>query len=344
MDSHQDSSVKAAEEGGPALSFKNVCKLYHKGKLALSDLSFDVGAGSVTALLGPNGAGKSTALRILVGLTNATGGRVEVMSSSIEGERGKFQDRIGYVGQFTNLEVTASARQNLELQASLFRLPAAVRRTRVDYLMERFDLGRFADKRAMTLSGGQRRRLDIAMALVHDPSIVILDEPSVNLDVDSDREIWHHLLEARSQKGLTLLFSTHHLDQADRHADQIVFINQGRTVATGTPAALKTMVSGDTITLTCDDADAAAHSCAAVEELADVRSVAVQGHNLVVVVVDGPHLVAKVVGAVQATGHDVRKVTVSSPSLNEVYTLVTGDSFDIVDEAGKPPPRARGFG
>jgi ABC-2 type transport system ATP-binding protein len=322
-----------------ALSFDRVTKVYRKGKMALSELSFQVPRGTTTALLGPNGAGKTTAIRILVGLTEPTSGRVEIGGMPFSADRRPFQRLVGYVGQFTSVEVTATALQNLELQAALFRLPPAVRKQRIEYLSHLFELDRFGDKRAMSLSGGQKRRLDIAMALVHDPQILIMDEPTVSLDVEGEREVWQHLVATRREQELTLLFSTHYLDQADRYAENILFINHGRLVTAGTPAALKELVEGDTITLACTDSNAAARGYELVDPLPFIETVSVQGANLIAVAKDGARVIAPLVGRLQEAGLTVEQVQVSRPSLNDVYTLLTGDDFDAVDAAGKPVPK-----
>jgi ABC-2 type transport system ATP-binding protein len=319
-----------------ALSFDRVTKIYPKGKMALSELSFDVAAGTTTALLGPNGAGKSTAIRILVGLTQASSGQVAIGGMPFSADRRPFQRMVGYVGQFTSVEVTSTAHQNLELQAALFRLPAAQRRQRIEYLSHLFELDRFGDKRAMSLSGGQKRRLDIAMALVHDPRILIMDEPTVSLDVQGEREVWQHLAATKKEQGLTLLFSTHYLDQADRYADNILFINHGKLVTAGTPASLKELVEGDAITLACADSNAAARGYQLIDPLPFVETVSVQGANVIVVAKEGPRVIARLVGQLQEAGIEVEQVQVSRPSLNDVYTLLTGDDFEQVDAAGRP--------
>jgi ABC-2 type transport system ATP-binding protein len=323
----------------PALSFDRVTKIYRKGKMALSELSFEVAPGTTTALLGPNGAGKSTAIKILVGLTQATSGDVAIGGRPFSADRRPFQRMVGYVGQFTSVEVTATAYQNLQIQAALFRLPAAQRRQRIDYLSHLFELDRFSDKRAMSLSGGQKRRLDIAMALVHDPKILIMDEPTVSLDVEGEREVWQHLVATKQEQELTLLFSTHYLDQADRYADNILFINHGKLVTAGTPAQLKELVEGDTITLACADSNAAALGYQLIDPLEFVETVSVQGANVIVVAKDGPRVVARLVSQLQEAGIAVEQVQVSRPSLNDVYTLLTGDDFGAVDAAGRPAPK-----
>jgi ABC-2 type transport system ATP-binding protein len=335
------SSVFDVHAGSPAMAFHSVTKVYRKGKMALSDLSFAVSAGGTTALLGPNGAGKSTAIRILVGLTDPTSGRVEIGGMPFSADRRPFQQMVGYVGQSNSIEVTATAFENLEFQGRLFGLSSAQRGDRISYLTDLFELDRFGDKRVMALSGGQKRRVDIAMALVHDPRILVMDEPTVSLDIESEREVWNHLVQTRERQELTLLFSTHYLEQADRHADTILFINHGKLVAEGSPAALKERLSGDTITLACTDANAAAQAYQLVDELPFVDTVSVQAANLVVVAKDGPRVVARLVGLLQDAGHIVQQVQVSRPSLNDVYTLLTGDDYEAVDAAGKPAGKSQ---
>ena len=211
---------------------------------AITDVSFAVAAGEVVCLLGPNGAGKSTTVRILATLARADAGRAIVAGHDVRTRPRSVRSSIGYVAQHAGTDDYLTGRENLLVQAAAHRMrrPAAVRRTAE--LLGVIGLAGAADRIVRTYSGGMRRRLEIAMGLVHDPSVLFLDEPTTGLDPEARTALWRELARLRSERELSILLTTHYLDEADRIADRIVIISHGRVITEGTPNALKSQLTG----------------------------------------------------------------------------------------------------
>ena len=211
-------------------------------------MSFAVRSGEVFALLGPNGAGKSTTVRILTTLSAPTAGQARVAGFDAVRQPREVRRRIGSVAQNSGVDATATGRENLMLQGRLFQLPAADLRARVGELLHLFQLAAAADRPATTYSGGMKRRLDVAMGLIHRPEVLFLDEPTTGLDPESRAVMWKEVRRLAGE-GLTLLLTTHYLEEADQLAQRIAIVDGGRIVAAGTPQELKAGIPGDAVTL-----------------------------------------------------------------------------------------------
>ncbi|HYL05149.1 MAG TPA: ATP-binding cassette domain-containing protein, partial [Thermoanaerobaculia bacterium] len=232
----------------PAIEVRDLRKVYAGGVVALDGVSFAVAAGEVFALLGPNGAGKSSTVRILATLSASTAGAAFVDGIDVAARPREVRQRIGYVAQASGVDPTATGRENLTLQGQLYRMPAAALRARVAELLELFDLEAAADRAANTYSGGMKRRLDVAMGLVHRPAVLFLDEPTTGLDPESRSVMWDEV-RGLARQGLTLLLTTHYLEEADQLAQRLVILDGGRVVAAGTPDALKAGLRGDRVSV-----------------------------------------------------------------------------------------------
>jgi ABC-2 type transport system ATP-binding protein len=202
----------------------------------------------VFALLGPNGAGKSTTVRILTTLSSPTAGVAQVAGFDVVGQPREVRRRIGYVAQSTGVDQTATGRENLDLQGRLFHLSRPALRARIQELLQLFQLEAAADRPAITYSGGMKRRLDVAMGLIHRPEVLFLDEPTTGLDPESRAVMWKEIRRLAAG-GLTLLLTTHYLEEADQLAQRIAIVDGGRIVAAGTPEELKREIPGDAVTL-----------------------------------------------------------------------------------------------
>ena len=200
------------------------------------------------ALLGPNGAGKSTTVRILTTLSAPTAGTAQVAGFDAVRQPREVRRRIGYVAQSSGVDLTATGRENLDLQGRLFHLPAAAVRARTRELLQLFQLEAAADRPAITWSGGMKRRLDVAMGLIHRPEVLFLDEPTTGLDPESRAVMWKEVRRLAAG-GLTILLTTHYLEEADQLAQRIAIVDGGRIVAAGTPEELKREIPGEGVTL-----------------------------------------------------------------------------------------------
>jgi ABC-2 type transport system ATP-binding protein len=294
---------------------------------AVRGVDIKVHRGEIVGFLGPNGAGKTTTLKMLTTLLEPTGGSATVAGSDLRRDPVGVRRRIGYVSQAGSTSPEALVGEELVDHARLYDIPPAISKARARDLLAALDLADIWDRKCGSLSGGQRRRLDIVMGLIHQPELVFLDEPSTGLDPQSRANLWTHIRKLRDELGTTVFITTHYMDEADSLADRILIIDQGEIVAEGTPAELKKRVSGDTVTLTLrSEADAAASAdIAAGLEGADRPTI---DANLVRFhVPEGglalPHLLALLVKAgIEAIG-----VEVNRPTLDDVFLTLTGRSL-----------------
>ena len=290
---------------------------------ALSDLDLDVPAGSVLGLLGHNGAGKTTAIRILTTLTAPTTGTATVAGVDVVADPAGVRARIGLAGQSATVDGLLSGRANLELIGRLYHLPRQEARRRADELLERFGIADAGDRIVRTYSGGMRRRLDLAASLVVSPPVLFLDEPTTGLDPLSRNELWE-LLEGLVRNGATLILTTQYLEEADRLADQIVVLGQGRIVAAGPPTSLKARVGGERIELTLEREDALAAAAVVLSEFADGRPVADAAERTVVAPLRPGTRLIEVVRALDAAGIDAVDIRRREATLDDVFLSLTG--------------------
>jgi ABC-2 type transport system ATP-binding protein len=293
---------------------------------AVRGVSFAVRSGEVFALLGPNGAGKSTTVRILATLSAPTSGRARVASFDVVKEPREVRRRIGYVAQNSGVDLTATGRENLMLQGHLFRTPAAQLRTRVEELLHLFQLESAADRPAMTYSGGMRRRLDVAMGLIHRPEVLFLDEPTTGLDPESRAVMWKEVRRL-AQEGLTLLLTTHYLEEADQLAQRLAIVDGGRIVAEGTPEELKGGLRGDVVSVDLADRSRLSEAELVLRGMEDVSGVVVDGARLYAHVGNGARSVPALLAALEKAGLGVSQVSLSRPSLDDVYLTATGHAY-----------------
>ncbi len=329
------SSSRPRSSGATAIEVQDLRKTYPGGVEALRGLSFEVHPGEVFALLGPNGAGKSTTVRILTTLARATSGSARVAGFDVTVDPHGVRRRIGYVAQSSGVDTLITGRENRQPQGQIFRLSPRRLRLRIAELLELFRLEEVADRMVQTYSGGMKRRLDVAMGLIQRPEVLFLDEPTSGLDPESRSVMWQQVRRL-AREGLTILLTTHYLEEADRLAGQLAIIDHGSVVIAGSPEELKGSLRGDLLTIELRARDRAGEARAVLEALDGVSRVLLDDAQLYVTltsrqgdaqVVRGARAVPVVVGALDKAGLEVAQIALSRPSLDDVYLTATGHAF-----------------
>ena len=317
-----------------AIEVEDLRKTYRNGVEALRGVSFAVEEGEIFGLLGPNGAGKSTAVRILCTLSAPTSGRARVAGVDVLENPDEVRRRIGYVAQESSVDIQATGRENLALQGHLQDLSGPALRGRVDELLERFDLADAADRMVETYSGGMKRRLDVAMGLIHRPRLLFLDEPTTGLDPESRAVMWREVRDLAEEGGVSVLLTTHYLEEADRLSRRLAIVDHGRIVARGTPDELKSGLHGDRITVELADGVDAERAARCLADLPGGSEIVTEERTLHVQVTNGARAVPGVVAALEDAGVQIAQVALARPSLDDVYLRATGHSFGTADAAG----------
>jgi ABC-2 type transport system ATP-binding protein len=305
----------------------DLVKRYPGDVRALDGLSFDVPAGTVFGLLGPNGAGKSTAVKVLTTLAGADGGEAVVAGHDVAREPARVRRAIGVVAQRSGVDVDLTGRENVLLQGRLQGLRGRDLRQRADRLLEEFGLADAAGRVARGYSGGMQRRLDIAMGLVHRPQVLFLDEPTTGLDPEVRAAMWAEISRLKQEEGLTILLTTHYLEEADRLASSLAIVDRGRVVSEGAPEDLKASLEGDALHVELDGAAVNGNVDSALADVAGLREIKVDGRSLHARADDGARAVPSVLAALDAHAIPVASVTVARPSLDDVYLRFAGRSF-----------------
>jgi ABC-2 type transport system ATP-binding protein len=323
---------------------------------AVKDVSLTIEPGEIFGLLGPNGAGKTTTIRCVCTLAQPDRGSIFVSGVDALNDPRSARQRLGYVAQQVAIDKMLTGRELLQLQAALYHLPRREIGERVAAMLTLMGLSEYADQRLGTYSGGLQKRLDLAAGLLHRPDVLVLDEPTVGLDIESRSAVWQFLRELR-QQGTTVLITSHYLEEIDALADRVAILDRGQVIAMGTSAELKAQVGGDRITLRLQEFSPLAEAQTAqkvLELLPVVQTVMInpsQGNslNLVVQAPADPQLMAQgsalmqVQQALQAAGLPIFGIAQARPSLDDVYLAATGQT--LVDAelatAGMPPVKRK---
>jgi ABC-2 type transport system ATP-binding protein len=291
---------------------------------AVAGVDLQVEAGEVFGFLGPNGAGKTTTLRMLSTLLPPTGGEARVAGYDLRREPKKVRERIGYVGQRNGSDPGVTARRELEFQARVYGAGAAEARKRTNELLNTLELESCADRPSSTYSGGQRRRLDIGLGLIHGPQLVFLDEPTTGLDPQGRARLWNEIRRLKAG-GMTVFLTTHYLEEADALCDRLAIIDHGRIVAEGTPEQLKRDIAGDVISLgVATDEERA---LALLQGETYVRKAAIEGGGLRLYVDRGESAMPAVLRLLDSSGFELQTIALSRPSLDDVFLQQTGHSL-----------------
>src|SRR4051812_6799798 len=294
---------------------------------AVRGVDLDVEAGEIVGFLGPNGAGKTTTMRMLTTLLAPTAGEATVAGHDLRTEPVEVRRRIGYVAQGGQTEPEARVGEELVDQARLFGVSRADARRRGAQLLEDLELTGAWDRQTKTLSGGQRRRLDVALGLVHEPRLLFLDEPTTGLDPQARANLWHHIRRLRDARGTTVFLTTHYLDEADALCDRVMVIDEGRIVAEGSPEALKRQIAGDSVELVLAGDEEALQAVAALERDVGARDVQAAGPRVRLVVASAVDGLPRVLRALDDAGVEPIGIEVHRPTLDDVFLSLTGHAL-----------------
>lgn len=291
---------------------------------AVRGLDLDVAEGEMVAFLGPNGAGKSTSVRMLTTLLPPTAGEASVGGFDVLREPAAVRRHIGYVGQGAGAGGYHRVRDELVTQGLAQQMSKADSRCRADELIGMLELTGLEQRTGMTLSGGQKRRLDVALGLMHSPKVLFLDEPSTGLDPHSRANLWEHILKLKRATGMTIFLTTHYLDEADSMAERVMIMDHGQVIANDTPERLKANLAGDRITVDADGAETAAEVAA---NLPEARDIVRDGARVGVTVKGGEAVLPEFIRALDARGARVLAANVRRPTLDDVFLGLTGRSL-----------------
>ncbi len=306
-----------------AISVENIVKRYGDFT-AVDGITFHVDDGEIFGLLGPNGAGKSTLIRMMTTLTPATSGRAVVGGHDVAREPDAVRRTIGVIPQALTSDIDLTVEENLSIYAKLYEVPKAERERNINDLLEAVDLTKWRGAQTKTLSGGMRRRLEIARGLVHNPRIFFLDEPTTGLDPVSRVAVWEMLNHLKNTRSLTILLTTHYMDEADRLCDRIAIVDHGKLVALDSPMALKASVPGTNV-VEAQFAQESAEWLARLKQLSGVTSVESQSAGMYrLLTSDGSLTTTQLVEMAVSSGNTLKSLSVQNTTLDDVFVHFTG--------------------
>jgi ABC-2 type transport system ATP-binding protein len=325
---------------GRAIEARQLVKTYavrgkKNGIRALDGLDISVPRGMIYGLLGPNGAGKSTTVKILTSLARPDSGEARVEGVDVLARPGQVRHMIGVVAQRSGADPTATGRENLILQGRLYGLRGTSVRARAEELLAHFGLTEAAGRLVRTYSGGMQRRLDVALGLMHRPAVLFLDEPTTGLDPESRTAMWQEIARLAGGEGMTVLLTTHYLEEADRLASRLAIVDRGRVVTSGTPDELKGELRGDAVQVELPADAEAARVRRVLEALPAVRDVVIAGRDVSARSDDGAAAVPVVLAELQRAGVNAASVAVARPSLDDVYLRHTGRRYSESESPGR---------
>lgn len=307
------------------IKVENLKKTYKGNIQALDGLSFEVDKGNIFGLIGPNGAGKSTAIKIMTTLTRADSGSVRIVDYDVNTEPNRIRKIIGCVSQNSGVFREGTARENLILQGELYGMNGRELRIRVAELLDDFGLNEAADRIAATYSGGMLRKLDVALGLIHRPQILFLDEPTTGLDPEARSSLWEIILSMSKQENVTILLTTHYLEEVDRLADKLAIVNAGKVIAEGTPASLKQALNEDMIHVSLDSTAKLQTDIIekTLSSLENVYRVNIEDNIIKLRVAKASSTLVDILQVFAAHQINVLNASVITPTIDEVYLKYT---------------------
>lgn len=308
----------------------------HYGEVrAVDGVDLHVEDGELYGFLGPNGAGKTTTLSILATLVKPASGSAEVAGFDVLKHPGKVRESIGVVFQDPSLDEELSARENMVFHARLYKVPKSERDRRIDDLLQMVELADRQRDRVKEFSGGMRRRLELARGLLHEPKILFLDEPTLGLDPQTRAHLWDYIGRLNRERGVTMMLTTHYMEEADMLCRRIGIIDRGKIVAEGTPAELKAGIGSDVIYVSVNGGSDSFHD--ALRKVAEVRNVQPAPEGLQLEVLEGERAIPKILDTLRGAGGSVSSISLKKPSLNDVFIKLTGHGIrdEEMDHAGR---------
>ncbi len=336
-----DSSLVAEARGSLAVEAHDLVKVFPRGNVrALDGVSLQIEAGTVLGLLGPNGAGKTTAVRILSTILEPDSGTAFILGHDVVKEPDAVRRLIGMAGQYATVDENLTGRENIRMVGRLSHMRRRPSAERANQLLEAFGLEDAADRVLKTYSGGMRRRLDVAAALVASPPVLFLDEPTTGLDPQGRQDLWE-VIEDLAREGTSVLLTTQYLEEADRLARDIVVVDHGKVIAQGTPTELKTGLGTSVVAVTLDDQESVGQAVPLLAPLADKDPV-VDGSTVELTVENGPAVGAEVLRSLDGARIEVRGLALREPSLDDVFLSLTGRKSEAESEAERAAHKGRG--
>jgi len=327
------------------ISVEGLVEVYSDGTKAVDGISFQVNEGEFFGFLGPNGAGKSTTIKVLTTLLKKTAGNVSVAGFNIEKDADKIRKVIGVQSQETVIDQDLTGRENMMLQGHLHQMGGEALRKRVDELLNLVGIADVADRRAGHYSGGMKKRLDLASALVHEPKLLFLDEPTTGLDPQSRAAIWEYLSKLNKEERITIFLTTQYMEEADKLCERLFIIDQGKVVASGTPESLKREVGADSITMTLEDGGASTETKSKAKQvlggMQGINQVIESDGGLTVYAKNASTIIADIVRAFDSNGIRLSAVNFASPTLDDVFLQHTGKRIRVEELNTKKTTFAR---
>ncbi len=315
-----------------AIETKSLVKKFGK-VTAVDNISFNVEEGEIFGFLGPNGAGKSTTMMMLTTLLKPTSGNAIVAGYDVVSQAKKVRENIGYVQQEIAVDEYLTGRENLLLEGRLNHIPKNLINNRIDEVLELIELKDKQDQAVITYSGGMRKRLDIAGGLLHRPKVLVLDEPTVGLDIQTRRKIWEYINQIHKEFNMTIFLSTHYMEEADKLCDRVGIIDYGKIQAIDTPQAMKNALGNEVVTFRLEGNDVNSELLSQLKTISIVKDVSTNENQITIYTTKGPELIPQIFQLTTNLKIKINEISLAQPTLDDVFISYTG--HELRDDEGK---------